>query len=115
MKSIFCALWEIFYVQEAGNDGTFCAGGIVLLAGERVGHLFSAFERELEPSKISVSDCDGEGVATGTGDSSAIVAYQATRRVKANILFLSTECKKVMNECFFFFFFFSVPMKFSKK
>ena len=87
LKSVLQAFCEIFSIQEAGNDGTFCAGGIVLLAGERVGHLFSGFEEGLKPSKISVSNGDSEGVATGTGDSagSAIVAYQATRREKANV------------------------------
>ena len=48
---------------------------------------FLVLRAGLKPSKISVSDGDGEGVATGTGDSagSAIVAYQATRKEKANV------------------------------
>ena len=39
------------------------------------------------PSKISVSDGDGEGVATGIGDLAAIVAYQATRQDEKVFLF----------------------------
>ena len=79
-KSILHAFCVILSDQEAGNDGTFCAGGMLLLAEERIGHLFSGLEGGLVPSKMSVSDGDGEGVATGIGDSVAIVAYQATRQ-----------------------------------
>ena len=58
----------IVSVQDAGNEGTFWAGGMVL-AGESDGHLFSGFEGGVSLSKISVSDGDGDDVG------SAIVAY----------------------------------------
>ena len=74
-KSILHTFCVILSDQEAGNDGTFCAGGMLLLAEERIGHLFSGLEGGLVPSKMSVSDGDGEGVATRIGDSVAIVAY----------------------------------------
>ena len=55
---------------------------------------------------MSVSDGDGEGVATGIGDSagSAIVAYQATRRDKK---FFCFRCEGVINVTLLFFLFFS--------
>ena len=51
------------------------------------------------PSKMSVSDGDGEGVATGIGDSAAIVAYQATRQAERVLLF--PVCKRFNVVVFF--------------
>ena len=50
------------------------------------------------PSKMSVIDGDGEGVATGIGDSAAIVAYQATRQ---NEKFFCFRCVKDVTLLFF--------------
>ena len=71
---------------------------MVLLAGERVGHLFSGLEGGIMPSKMSVSDGDGEGVATGIGDSAAIVAYQATTQDEK---FFCFRCVKDVTLLFF--------------
>ena len=50
-----------------------------MLSGESVGHLFSGLEGVLRPSKMSDGECNGDG-------DSAIVAYEATRREKTNVL-----------------------------
>ena len=91
----FGHFWEvIFSVHDAGSEGTFWAGGMVL-AGESDGHLFSGFEGGVSPSKISVSDGDGDC----DGDvASAIVAYQATRREKQNKCSCYNSCEKRVND-----------------
>ena len=54
----------------------------MVLARESVGHLFSGFEGGVRPSKMSVSDGDGDSTVESEAGGSAIVAYEATRRGK---------------------------------